>query len=155
MDSRQRILQTLRHEEPDRVPFNLRPSDSMRQRLRSEAGDPEADFAEHFGHDVRYVSIGLPGCPDGVPAPEWTPLPTEEEVTACADGVRRLQARGLAVCGAYSCGVFEQAKHWLGDADTLLMPYDDPRGLTKVLDRITEWKAAIYGAYVRAGVDIV
>ena len=155
MTPRERVLLTLRHEEPDRVPFNLRPSDAMRQRLRAETGDPGVDFAEHFGHDVRYVSIVLPKRPDDVPLPEWTPRPSEEQIAACADEVRRLQARGLAVCGAYACGVFEQAKHWLGDAATLTLPYDEPARLTATLDRITEWKLAVYGAYARAGVDIV
>jgi len=73
----------------------------------------------------------------------------------CQDGVKQLQAAGYAVCGAYACGVFEQAKEWFGDAQTLTMPYEDPRRLDAALDRITEWKMAVYGAYVEAGVDIV
>ena len=52
-------------------------------------------------------------------------------------------------------GVFEEAKAWLGDAEVLAMPYNDPNRLETVLDRITEWKMSIYAAYVRAGVDIV
>jgi len=39
---------------------------------------------------------------------------------------RQLQARGFAVCGSYAMGVFEQAKAWLGEAQTLTMPHDDP-----------------------------
>jgi len=155
MTPRERVLRTLRHHEPDRVPFNLRPSAAMRQRLRDETGRPDAEFAEHFGHDIRYVAIPLPKCPADVPAAEWTPRPTEEHVAACGEQVRRLHARGLAVCGAYACGVFEQAKHWLGDAATLTLPYDEPDRLAATLDRIADWKLAVYGAYARAGVDIV
>lgn len=155
MDSRQRVLTTLRHEEPDRVPLNLRPSPLMVERLCEEVGDPQADFAEHFGHDVRYVYIPLPQRPEDVPETEWTPEPAEPDVEACAGQVRELHARGLAVCGGYACGVFEQAKAWLGDELTLTLPYSDPKRLEAVLDRITQWKMAVYGAYARAGVDIV
>jgi uroporphyrinogen decarboxylase len=51
--------------------------------------------------------------------------------------------------------VFEQAKKWHGDAETLIMPFEDPTRLERDLDRITEWKAGVYSAYVEAGVDIV
>ena len=155
MTPRERVLKTLNHEEPDRVPFNLRPSSEMRERLRRLQGDPDVDFAEFFEHDVRYVRIALPQRPDDAPAPEWLPCPTDEDVAKCAEEVEALHARSLAVCGAYACGVFEQAKHWLGDAATLVMPFDDPDRLRATLDTITEWKLALYGAYARAGTDIV
>lgn len=149
------MLTALSHREPDRVPFNLRPSESMVARLRSDLGRPDANFAEHFAHDVRYVSIALPPRPADVPRDRWTPQPTDEQIAACGLRVRELQGRGLAVCGSYFMGVFEQAKDWLGDVATLTLPHDDPRRLEAILDRITEWKLAAYGAYARAGVDIV
>jgi uroporphyrinogen decarboxylase len=155
MNSRERVFTALSHREPDRVPHNLRPSPEAVARLRLELGDPGADFAEHFGHDVRYASIPLPDAPEGTPKSGWTPLPPAPEAAACRDAVKRLQAAGCAVCGSYACGVFEQAKEWFGDAQTLAMPYEDPRRLDAALDRITEWKMAVYGAYVEAGVDIV
>jgi len=155
MNSRERVLRALAHEEPDHVPYNLRPSDEMRERLRREQNDSDIDFAEFFRHDIRYVSIPLPECPPGVPECEWTPQPTEEDIAKCADQTRALHERGLAVCGSYACGVFEQAKHWFGDAETLTMPFDDPTRLERELDRITEWKMGVYGAYAQAGVDIV
>ena len=153
MTSRDRVLTTLRHEEPDRVPYNLRPSPEMVERLRAETG--ATDFAEHFGHDVRYVYVPLPPKPADVPDIDWTPRPAEADIASVAEATRALQARGLAVCGGYACGVFEQAKHWLGDAGALTMPYDDPRRLETILDRITTWKTAVYSAYAEAGVDIV
>jgi len=143
----------LRHEAPDRAPYNLRPSPGMVERLRQETG--AIDFAEHFGHDVRYVHLPLPPRPEDVPDVEWTPMPTDKDIAAVAEATRALQARGLAVCGGYACGVFEQAKHWLGDGPAMLGPYDDPRGFGALLDRITEWKAAIYGAHAAAGTDLV
>jgi uroporphyrinogen decarboxylase len=37
----------------------------------------------------------------------------------------------------------------------MMGPHDDPAGFGTLLDRITEWKASIYGAYAAAGTDIV
>jgi uroporphyrinogen decarboxylase len=155
MTSRGRVLRTLAHREPDRVPYNLRPSDEMRERLRREENDPDIDFAEFFRHDIRYVSIPLPECPDNIPRHEWVPLPTTEDIAECRQQTKILRERGLAVCGAYDCGVFEQLKEWFGDFEALTMPYRDPARLERELARITEWKMGVYGAYVQAGVDIV
>ncbi|KKM98890.1 hypothetical protein LCGC14_1153440 [marine sediment metagenome] len=155
MNSRQRVLRTLAHEQPDRVPCNLRPSEEMRTRLRQEQDDPAIDFADFFGHDIRYVGIALPSCPQDVPHRQWLPQPTEEDIARCREQTKSLQDRGLAVCGSYACGVFEQAKAWFGDERTLIMPYEEPSCLQRELDRITQWKVEVYGAYVRAGVDIV
>ena len=155
MNARERVLRTLEHEEPDRVPYSLRPSDAARRRLREEQGDSDVEFDEFFRHDIHFVAIPLPKRPDDTAVREWAPRPSEEDIAACSETVTALQSRGLAVCGAYSCGVFEQAKHWLGDAETLTMPFDKPDVLEVELDGITEWKMAIYGAYARAGVDIV
>jgi len=153
MTSRDRVLTTLKHEEPDRVPYNLRPSAELVEMLRAEVED--VTFADHFGHDVRYVSLALAERPQGAPEAEWTPRPTKEQIAAVADATDALHQRGLAVCGAYACGVFEQAKHWIGDAPTMTGPYDDPHGFGALLDRITEWKASIYTTYAAAGTDIV
>ena len=155
MTSRARVLRTLAHKEPDRVPHNLRPSDGMRERLCRQEGDPDVDFAEFFGHDVRYVSIPLPECPDGVPRHEWTPLPTAADIAACREQTQALHEQGLAVCGSYHMGVFEHLKDWFGDAETLVMPYEDPARLERELARAVEWKIGVYGAYVQAGVDVV
>ena len=153
MTSRERVLCTVAHGEPDRIPFNLRPGPEIRDRFESEFGT--ADFAEHFKHDIRYVTFSLPEASADMPAGSWTPIPdprVEQDLHDAADELRR---RGLAVCSGYVCGVFEQAKHWLGDESTLAAPYENPAGLARWLDRITEWKIALYGAYATAGVDIV
>lgn len=155
MTSRERVLRTLAHEEPDRVPYNLRPCEKMRARLREDQNNPDVDFSDFFCHDIRYVSIPLPECPPDVPEREWVPLPTANDITKCREQTKVLQERGLAVCGSYACGVFEQIKHWFGDVETLTMPFEDPERLKRELDRITEWKMGVYGAYAQAGVDIV
>ena len=153
MTSRQRVLTALAHREPDHVPFNLRPSWELIQDLHRHVG--EVDFAEHFDHDVRYVALALPERPKNVPDAQWTPTPTQETIVQIREATRALQDRGLAVCGSYACGVFEQAKAWLGDAAALTAPFDDPTAFARTLNRITEWKAAVYGAYAAAGTDIV
>lgn len=157
MSPRERVLTALRFAEPDRVPFNLRPSERMRGVVRLISGDDEADFAEYFAHDVRHVGmeLDLDGRPADVPITEWTPSPTPQVQAGYADRIRGIQRRGYAVCSGYHMGVFEQAKDWLGDVDTFMMPYDDPARFRMLLDRITEWKMRVYGSYVEAGVDIV
>lgn len=67
MNSRSRVLKTLAHEEPDRVPFNLRPSPEMVARLRKEQHNSTIDFADFFRHDIRYVCMALPECPRALP----------------------------------------------------------------------------------------
>lgn len=153
MTSRERVRAAVGHQEPDRVPYNLRLEQSLAQAVRDELGVD--DLPEHFGHDIRYVSLQLPPLPDGVEPVDWTPTPTDRDIAKVAEATRALQDRGLAVCGNYACGVYEQAKHWLGDEATMTGPYDDPAAFGETLDRITEFKCAVYGAYAAAGTDIV
>lgn len=155
MTSRERVLTVLRHRESDRVPFNLRPSGEMVARLRQEQKSPNLDFSDFFCHDVRYVNIALPECPNGIPLREWRPLPDANAIAVCGQQVKVLQNRGLAVCSGYVCGVFEHMKAWHGDVETLTMPFENPALLERDLQAITAWKQNVYGAYVRAGVDIV
>ena len=153
MTSRERVLTTVRHQEPDRVPYNLRLVASLAEAVRAELGSD--DLPEHFGHDVRFVGLQLPQAPEGVEPGDWAPLPTGEDIARVAAATHALHDRGLAVCGSYACGVYEQAKHWLGYEATMLGPYEDPVAFGEALDRITDWKCAIYGAYAAAGTDIV
>ena len=153
MTSRERVLAAIAHREPDRVPCNLRLTSDLLASIRRHIGTD--DYAEHFGHDIRYVWLGLPPPPPGARREDWTPAPADADVAAVAGSARALQARGLAVCGGYCMGVFEQAKDWLGDEAALTAPHEDPAGFARLLDRITDWKCAVYGAYARAGVDIV
>jgi len=101
------------------------------------------------------VGIELPICPKDMPKNKWMPQPTEEAIAACGEQTKQFHNKKIAVCGAYVCGVFEQAKAWLGDVAALTMPYGNPDRLRSILDHITDWKMAIYSAYVKAGVDIV
>ncbi|MHB9025831.1 MAG: uroporphyrinogen decarboxylase family protein [Armatimonadota bacterium] len=153
MTSRQRVLTTIAHREPDAVPFNLRPGPDILDWYHRHLGAGE--FAEHFGHDIRYVSLDLPSCPADVPADQWIPSPNAEDIARVTAETRALQERGYAVCGRYACGVYEQAKDWLGDEATMLAPYEEPQTFRNILDRIVAWKCAIYGAYAAAGTDIV
>ena len=87
--------------------------------------------------------------------PDWFPHPTDEAIAQAAAQAARFRAQGLATFSGYFCGVYEELKEWVGDADALTLPYDDPQRLTRLLDRITEMKLAHYGACARASVDIV
>ncbi|MEW6752735.1 MAG: uroporphyrinogen decarboxylase family protein [Candidatus Latescibacterota bacterium] len=154
MTSRERMLRALSRCEPDRVPYNLRPSPGMVERLQRETGC--GDFAGYFGHDVRYVAAAFPAPQASPRCGDW-PMPVPDEAAWAAAGaqVAALQASGLAVCSAYAMGVFEQAKDWLGDERALVAMHEEPGFLERVLEAITAWKCAVYGGYVQAGVDIV
>ena len=153
MTSRERVLTALHHEEPDRVPFNMRPAPEIRETFEAETG--ERDFDAWLGSDVRYVGMPLPKPPEGVNPKDWTPLPTDEQIAQARQAAAEWHAQGFATCSSYRVGVYEQAKHWFGQETTMVGPYDDPDGFAEALDRITEWKMGVYGASVEAGVDIV
>lgn len=153
MTSRERVLTTLSRKAPDRVPYNLRPSPQMVERLRRESG--ATDFAGYFGHDVRYVGVEFPPEVEAEVEVRRLPEPHEAAWEVVRQQVGDLQGQGLAVCGGYTCGVFEQAKHWLGDVRALVDMYESPRALSQILDTITEGKIAVYAGYARAGADIV
>jgi uroporphyrinogen decarboxylase len=156
MTSRERVLTAIAHREPDRVPYNLRVVPELLDMVKSKIGTE--DYAEYFGHDIVYIPELLPPVPpkpDGVPVTEWTPRPTDEDIAGLKKQVQALHARGIATCGGYYMGVFERAKDWIGDEATLVGPYEDPEGFANMLDRIVEWKCALYGSFVTAGTDIV
>ena len=97
------MLAALGHREPDRVPYNLRPSPEMVARLREEQSDPHAGSSSHFGHDVRYVTLSMSSRPDDVPRPEWVPRPSPQAIAGCQAQTRLLQSRGLAVSSSSVC----------------------------------------------------
>ncbi len=153
MTSRERVLAAISHKEADRVPYNLRLVPELLDEVEARIGT--TDFAEYFGHDVRYVVLGMPEKPGDVESLQWAPRPTQAAITQIAEDARDLRERGLAVCGMYFMGVYEQAKDWIGDEATMVGPYEDPKGFEALLDRITDWKCSLYGAYAAAGTDIV
>ena len=156
MTPRERVLATIAHREPDRVPCNLRLVPKLTELVKDRTGNE--NYAEYFGHDIRYVPEVLPSIPpmpDGVPPTEWTPQPTAADIAKLKEQTVALQNRGFAVCGGYFMGVYEQSKDWIGDEATMLGPYADPQRFSDMLDRIVEWKCSLYGGFAAAGTDIV
>lgn len=145
MTSRDRVFTTISHNEPDRIPYNLRLSDSLKQYLKQKLGD--IDFDEYFHHDIRYVKVRL--------KEEKMYIPDLSAWDEVSDKTHKLQERGLIVCSGYHVGVFEELKGWLGDAEALIIMHEKPGEFFKILEQITEWKCKIYGGYVSSGVDIV
>ncbi|MDO8587332.1 MAG: uroporphyrinogen decarboxylase family protein [Armatimonadota bacterium] len=155
MNSRERVLTTLSFKEPDRVPYDLLACDSLRRSLGGALGIADIDLCDHFGYDIRWVSMAQPLCPVGADPTEWTPAPTSEDVEDCRERIRKTHEQGKAASTGYHMGIFEQAKCWLGDDATLVIPYDNPSAFRGMLERITEWKKVVNGAYIEAGVDII
>jgi len=153
MTSRERTLKAISHEEPDRVPYNLRLVPELMDMVGEKIGT--IDYAEYFHHDIRYVTLKLPKKPDSVANAQWIPSPSEQAIAMVTRETQDFHKRGLAVCGSYFAGVYEQAKDWLGDEAAMVTPYEDPEGFADMLDRITVWKCSLYGAYAAANTDIV
>lgn len=138
------------------VPFNMRVCGEILEQLRTIMGDPDVDWHTHFGHDIRpEAGFEFPSHPEGVAIWEWTPMPTEAEETLAAGKISQHKACGQVVCSGYQMGIFEHAKEWFGDVDTLLMPRTEPERFERRLDRIMQWKMAVYGLWVQLGVDVV
>jgi uroporphyrinogen decarboxylase len=155
MNSRERVLLAIRRRKPDRVPFNMRFTDAVVKRFRAETGAADDDYEAYFHHDLRRVGLRLPPKPKELPRSEWFPEPAADAIAECAAKAGQLREQGFAVFSAYVCGVFEEAKEWVGDETVLTLPFEDPDRLEAMLERITRLKMTLYGAYARAGVDIV
>ena len=153
MSARERVLTAIAQKEPDRVPYNLMLVPDLATLVKQHTGTD--DYAEHFDHDVRFVTHTIPEKPEDIPVVEWTPEPTPEDIAKLAEATRAYHERGYAVCGRRHCGVYEQAKHWIGPEAAIIGPYENPKEFTVLLDRITEWKCSLSSAYATAGTDIV
>ena len=155
MTPRERVFAAVAHRESDRPPFNLRLTAEAAKSFRAETGADDGDFEAYFGCDLRRVGLRLPPKPEELPRSEWFPEPSADAVAGCAAEAQWHRRAGLATFSGYVCGVFEEAKEWVGDEVLLTMPYEDPDRLSAMLERITALKMALYGAYARAGLDIV
>jgi uroporphyrinogen decarboxylase len=156
MTSRERVLVALGHHEPDMVPFNMRVCEQLLAEFGARTGRPASDWCTYWGHDIRPLEgFGFPPCPPAVPREEWTPPVLPDAVAQAAAQVRSCHDAGLAVCSGYQMGIFEHAKDWLGDAEALMLPLVEPARCELILDRITEWKMQVYGAWAGTGVDVV
>ncbi len=126
MTSRQRVLASVHHRQPDRVPFNIRLSSEVIERFKTETAGCDSDYETWAGCDLRAVRMQLPPRPQGLSRAQWMPYPSGETIAECAARAAQLRQEGLASYSGYVCGVFEEAKFWLGDVDTLTLPTDDP-----------------------------
>ena len=57
MTSRERVLYTVRHQEPDRVPFNFRLLDTMLPGFQSETMAPNGDYEEYFNRATVWTTF--------------------------------------------------------------------------------------------------
>jgi len=87
---------------------------------------------------------------------EQYPYPRREADPApLARAVEAVRARDLAVVSQYECGTFEQGHALMGMEALLMAMYTSPDLVHVLFDRISDTKARIAEAYVRAGVDIL
>ena len=61
MDSRERVLASIRHERPDRIPCDLWAEPGVWERLKRDLGaDSEEAVRKALGVDIRYISPVYP-----------------------------------------------------------------------------------------------
>jgi len=84
------------------------------------------------------------------------PFPAREPVV---DEIRKevdaIRARGLAAVSQYECGTFEQAHALMGMESLLANMYVNPDMVRLLFDRVTDVKARMAEAYVKADVDVL
>ena len=154
MDSRERILTALAHKEADRTPFNFTLTwGEMRERFKKDFGT--ADYEKHYGHDIKYVDVAIQINKEQGSDKAHVPRVPEETMARCIKETNELHSQGYAVSSEYESSIYEKLKHWYGDVDTLLMPYEQPELLEKEIRRLVDWRKDVFGAYAKIGVDIL
>jgi uroporphyrinogen decarboxylase len=131
LSSRERVLRTLNHKEPDQVPFNLSLTVDIYHRLRAHLGLPEdpdktigvwtevspaLDLLDAMGVDFYYTSLGKPV--------DWKPPETRDGLQYDEWGIGR--ARVARPDGSF---YYEMVKHPLAGAslkDIEQFPWPDP-----------------------------
>ena len=118
MTSRERVLRTLNHQEPDRVPFNLSLTVDVYNRLREHLGlpddpdktvgvwtevSPALDLLDAMRVDFYYTSLGKPAA--------WKPPETRDGLRYDEWGIGR--ARVERPDGSF---YYEMVKHPLAEA---------------------------------------
>jgi uroporphyrinogen decarboxylase len=87
---------------------------------------------------------------------EQYPFPRREaDPDALKSAVEAVRKRELAVVSQYECGTFEQGHALMGMEALLTAMYTSPDLVRLLFDRISDTKARMAEAYVRAGVDIL
>ena len=139
------------------------------------AQEERLDFTPYSGHFHPDTSIDVWGCgtyPVGYyhftkaqcplenakslidilqyPFPQQLP-----EIGAIRKQVEDIQAEGLLACSQYECGTFEQAHALMGMEPLLAHMLSSPDMVKALFERISDVKARMAAAYVKAGVDML
>ena len=154
------------------------PEDSLRMDIRMvdyHASPEEIDFASYTAHFPPNTTVDEWGCgayPVGfyhftkavcpmenftaVEEVEKYPFPKRDPIAEkIRQDVQSIQVRGLAAVSQYECGTFEQAHALIGMEQLLSNMYIHPDMVRRLFDRISDVKARIAAAYVKAGVDVL
>jgi len=165
MNSRERILTTLRREVPDRVPTNARPSSSILKLFREKTGMESME--EYFQYDLRFVryeeTAHFPAIApmkdfSSVSQLEEYPFPdvtSEYQYKYLAREVAEIKDRGLAVFSAYESGCFEKARHLRGMEKFLMDLLENEKFARALTEKILEINLEIAKKYVASGVDVL
>jgi uroporphyrinogen decarboxylase len=166
MSGKERTLQAIRHQEPDRVPLNIwMMRDDMQARVIERYGSMEK-FYEALHIDV-FMAITPPPCkPNQDFKEEFPPIPLEEiddsyfmdpDDPVLYTGVKDLVAQqGDEKCVlAHVWGVLEAAYSFMGVEETILQFALWTPAMQALFEKISAWSARVAGNVVDMGIDVL
>jgi uroporphyrinogen decarboxylase len=155
MKPRERVAKALKHEEPDRVPYEFSLETERIKPLQRAIGT-DLDYRRYYKNDIQFAGVEFPVyAPYSYQTKNYTPKPEKKHWEEVESRILALKADGYFVCNEYFPGVYETVKEWYGTEETLMMMYTHPAKLRKATDRIAEWLGDLYELYVKAGIDVI
>ena len=153
MNARERFFTTMRHEEPDRVPYHLLLYAALIKGLE-ERLPPGTDHREHFDEAVYIIPVDYPEYANINLQKNEFPLPTVEAVEKAAREVERVKEMGRVACNGYFPGIFEHFKKFTSDEYALTHMMLEPEDAALQITRITDWLRALFDRIAPARFDI-
>ena len=176
MESKERVLATLAHQKPDRIPLHVWLfREDVNEQLEKEFGSPDK-FYDEFGIDVYHsfpaVGIMVAAQPERVATKTdntyGNVLTLEEAIDApfidpddpgiYGTVINDVEKHGIRKGRCVYCqtfGVFETANLILGLQESLLALMTDPEGMKALFERIARWTASYVDNLVEIGVDVI
>lgn len=151
MNSRERFFTTLKHMEPDRVPYNARLCKELLAAIREETAG-SIDYRDYYKEDIYFVEIEFPEYLNR--SLDYLPIPEKASIEKAKEDIERLKDKGVVVCNTYIPGVYEHVKEFIGDEAALIGMYEEPDDLKQKIKKVAEWLVAINEINAKAGFDI-
>lgn len=153
MNSRERFFTTLKHQEPDRIPYIALLYDGLVAGLTAEL-PPETDYRDYYKEDIRLVKVDYPEYSTINLKERFFPLPTDKALEEARAKSEQFKERGLVTCNRYVPGIFEHLKEFTNDEFALTHMLLEPEDCEKLISAITDWLCRLYEKFAKVGFDI-